>query len=286
MKKALRQLCMPLRKGTRAQLLDGTRLNARDTVEVRGEPLVFEVAGHHWAATVGAQPLLALHKPASYVCSHDEPLSAASLLPELYANHADFEDLRIVGRLDAATTGIILVTSDGELLHRLTHPKRGTARVYEAQLSAALKPEARAALLAGEIMLRDGHVPRPAAIEVTGDGSGDDSYSVTVALRQGRYHEVRRMFAAVEAPVTNLHRSGFAPLRLSGSRVPSDLAAEFPREIALPVGQWRNLNVDEVDAVYSSVDMQASRSWLHVRAAPPSELPTVAERSGESPESS
>jgi 16S rRNA pseudouridine516 synthase len=123
-----------------------------------------------------------------------------------------------VGRLDADTSGLLLLTDDGALAHRLIHPRRHVPKVYEVSLKHPLTPEAVERLLAG-VVLRDDPAPtRAAACEATSERS------LRLTLTEGRYHQVKRMVAAIGNRVEALHRSGFGALRL-----PANLAP----------GQWR-----------------------------------------------
>ena len=161
--------------------------------------------------------LLMLHKPVGYTCSHkDQGRLIYDLLPPRY--HVRKPALSSVGRLDRDTSGLLLMTDDGALLHRLTSPKRRVAKVYEVTTRHPLTPAMLDALRDG-VVLRDDPAPvRAEAAEATGE------CALRLTLTGGRYHQVRRMVAAAGNRVEALHRSGFGPLVL-----PADLAR----------GQWR-----------------------------------------------
>jgi 16S rRNA pseudouridine516 synthase len=139
-----------------------------------------------------------------------------SLLPEPLRRRG----VQPVGRLDADTTGLLLLTDDGALLHRLTSPKRHLPKVYLATCAEPVQPEQIERLRAG-VVLRDDPVPvRAHEVERI------DSHRLSLTLTAGRYHQVRRMVAAAGNHVSALHRSRFGALEL-----PADLAP----------GQWRFL---------------------------------------------
>jgi 23S rRNA pseudouridine2605 synthase len=123
-----------------------------------------------------------------------------------------------VGRLDAATTGLILLTNDGDLANRLTHPRFGVERVYRARLEPAPVPEPALRRLREGVELDDGRT-RPAGVRQTAPGV------LELTLREGRKRQVRRMCEAVGHPVEELERVAFGPLRLG------DLAAGEARRL-------------------------------------------------------
>ena len=130
-----------------------------------------------------------------------------------------------VGRLDVDTTGLLLLTDDGGLIHRFTSPKRHLPKVYEVTVADALAGDEAAKLRAGVLLDDD---PRPT---IADDCQATGSHSLRMSLTEGRYHQVKRMLGALGHRVTALHRSQFGALQL-----PADL----------PVGQWRWLPGPEV----------------------------------------
>ena len=193
--------------------------------EVEPTGLVFSVRGVAWPYHERA--LLMMNKPAGHECSQKPKHHASvySLLPPPLRRR----DVQSVGRLDEDTTGLLLFTDDGALIHRLTSPKHHVPKVYEAGCKHPLTAEQLAQLLAG-VVLVDGPLPvRAAAAEATGERA-DGLHGLRLTLTEGKYHQVKRMLAAVGNRVEALHRSGFGALEL-----PADLAA----------GQWRWLDGPE-----------------------------------------
>ena len=188
-------------------------------VETRG--LVFGVRGELWP--YHAKALLLLNKPAGYECSQKPKHhpSVYSLLPSPLRRR----DIQAVGRLDADTTGLLLLTDDGQLIHRLTSPKHHVPKVYDLGCAETVDDRQLSQLLEG-VILHDARTPvRAAACEITGERQ------MRLTLTEGKYHQVKRMLAAVGNSVETLHRSAFGALTL-----PRDLAP----------GQWRWLEGPQV----------------------------------------
>ena len=141
--------------------------------------------------------VLLLNKPAGYVTSTDDPRdrTVMELIPERYRK------LRVapVGRLDKETEGLLLLTNDGGLAHRIIHPRSGVWKVYYAEHERQAGPEDCAAFAAG-LTLGDGTVCLPAKLEPQGPGKS------LVHVQEGKYHQVRRMLASRGMPVSYLRR--------------------------------------------------------------------------------
>jgi 16S rRNA pseudouridine516 synthase len=176
--------------------------------------LVFNVQGQAW--TYQAKALLMLHKPAGYECS-TKPRHHPSVLSLLPAPLRE-RGVQCVGRLDADTTGLLLLTDDGRLIHRLTSPKHHVAKVYEVGCKHALAADSVTRLLGGVVLDDDPQPVSALACEATGPSS------LRLTLTEGRYHQVKRMVAAIGNRVEALHRSAFGVWQL-----PADL----------PAGAWR-----------------------------------------------
>jgi 16S rRNA pseudouridine516 synthase len=164
--------------------------------------------------------LLMLHKPVGYTCSTKDPGRIVyDLLPPRYRLRSPL--LSSVGRLDRDTSGLLLFTDDGALLHKIVSPKSKLSKVYEATLANELRGDEAEIFASGTLMLESEQDPLlPADMETV------DSRRVRLTLHEGRYHQVRRMFAAVGNHVEALHRSRIGGLGLGG----------------LPSGEWRTLD--------------------------------------------
>jgi len=170
-----------------------------------------------------------LHKPAGVVTTARDPQRRRTVV-ELVDHPARVVP---VGRLDADTTGALLLTNDGPLAHRLAHPRYGVEKVYEAEVEGDPSEEALERLRNG-IELEDGPTA-PAGVRRLGPGK------VELTLHEGRKHQVKRMLAAVGHPVTRLHRSRYAGLAPEG----------------LEPGAWRELEPSEVDVLRNRQPVRA-----------------------------
>ncbi|WP_372785185.1 pseudouridine synthase [Phenylobacterium sp.] len=186
--------------------------------------------------TVSGQPLdppapltLLMHKPLDVVCSHREAgRSVYELLPQRW--RARIPALSTIGRLDKDTSGLLLITDDGPFLHRVISPKNHVAKRYVATLDRPLTGDEAAVFAAGTLMLEGETSPlAPAVLEPL------DARQARLTIIEGRYHQVRRMFAAVGNHVTALHRD-----RIGGLALPE----------GLDPGAWRILTPDEQAAIF------------------------------------
>lgn len=165
-----------------------------------------------------------LNKPAGYTCSTaDQGRVVYELLPPRFMHRTPL--VAPVGRLDRDTTGLLLLTDDGALLHRLTSPRHHVPKTYDVTLARPLDGGEGALFASGSLLLRSETTPLlPAVLEVTG------ACSARLTVTEGRYHQVKRMFAATGNHVESLHRSAVGGLTLG----------------ELPEGHWRFLTADEV----------------------------------------
>jgi 23S rRNA pseudouridine2605 synthase len=191
-----------------------TRVRSGDVVEVDGAPVAAQALAH-----------VLLHKPPGVVTTASDPHGRPTVV-DLVDHPARVVP---VGRLDADTTGALLLTNDGQLAHRLAHPRYGVAKVYEAEIEGEPGVEALEALRTG-VELDDGTTAQAEARVL---GAGDGAVVLELTLHEGRKHQVKRMCAAVGHPVLRLHRSRYAGLDVA------DLAP----------GEWRELTGAEVSAL-------------------------------------
>ena len=196
---------------------DGEVLYADDNVD----PATVRIDGAPLDPSPGM--LLMLHKPVGYTCStKDQGRLVYALLPARYRLRSPA--LSTVGRLDRDTSGLLLLTDDGQLLHRIISPKAKLPKVYVATLAEDLRGDEAALFASGTLLLEGEKAPLlPAELEVLG------ARSARLTLHEGRYHQVRRMFAAAGNHVVALHRERIGGLALDG----------------LPGGEWRMLGEDD-----------------------------------------
>lgn len=173
--------------------------------------------------------ILMLNKPLAVTCSRKDPGRVVyDLLPPRYNVRTPV--LSSVGRLDRDTTGLLLFTDDGALLHRIISPKAQVSKVYEATLAQDLRGDEGALFASGTMLLESEKEPlAPAMLEVLGPRHA------RLTVTEGRYHQVRRMFAATGNHVETLQRIAVGGLTLG----------------ELPLGEWRVLDVDEIALIFS-----------------------------------
>lgn len=201
-----------------------------------GEVLYADDQVGHERIRIDGKPLdppaglvLMLHKPTGYTCSTKDPGRIVyDLLPPRFRLRSPL--LSTVGRLDRDTSGLLLLTDDGGLLHRIVSPKANLAKVYEARLASDLRGDEAATFASGTLMLESEKTPlAPAAMEILAPRQA------RLILTEGRYHQVRRMFAAVGNHVEALHRSRIGGLGLDD----------------LPSGQWRALDGADLERLFA-----------------------------------
>jgi 23S rRNA pseudouridine2605 synthase len=176
----------------------GVRVAAGDRVTLDGRVLALQTSGTVWM----------LHKPAGVICAARDPQGRRTVLD--IAREAGLPGrIFSVGRLDFDTTGLLLLTDDGELAFRLTHPSQGVEKEYAARIASPLDDTALGRLRTG-LVLDDGPTA-PCTASQTLEAGGP---VVRLVLHEGRKRQVRRMLAAVAAPVLALHRVRVGPLVL------------------------------------------------------------------------
>ncbi len=206
---------------TAGNVLGMNDLPPHDQILFRGEPL-----------DPPAPLVIMLNKPDDYTCSREDPGSIIyDLLPERFALRNP--GLEPIGRLDKDTTGLLLMTDDGKLLHKIIHPKSNCLKVYHATLDRPLEGHEGELFASGTLVLNSETRPLlPAVLEVLGEKEA------RVTLHEGRYHQVRRMFAAAGNHVLDLKR-----ISIGGLKMPDDLEE----------GDWRVVGPEELAAVFATV---------------------------------
>jgi len=212
------------------------------TIDVDTAGLIFEVQGRAWEFHEKAYVML--HKPAGTECSQKPSTypSVYTLLPaplRQRPHKGPVQGVQAVGRLDQDTTGLLLLTDDGQFIHRMNSPRHHVPKVYEVTTKHPLDETQVARLLAGVVLDDDPAPVRAAACEIVTD------HMLRLTLTEGKYHQVKRMLAAVSNRVEGLHRS-----RMGNLSLPADLAP----------GQWRWL---------TEADLASLRGQREATAAAP-----------------
>lgn len=168
---------------------------------------------------------LVMHKPLGVVCSHRETgRSVYELLPTRW--RAREPPLSTIGRLDAETTGLLLITDDGDLLHRVISPRSKVAKRYLATLARPLRGDEAEAFAGGTLLLEGDREPlAPATLEPL------SPVTAWLTITEGRYHQVRRMFAAVGNHVEALHRDRIGGLALEETLAPGEWRIAQPQDL-------------------------------------------------------
>lgn len=221
-------------RGTRSQIREMAK---KGRISINGQPVKktdLKVDPERDAVAVDGQPVAyvtheyyMLHKPAGVVTATEDNLHRTVM--DLLKTAR--KDLFPVGRLDIDTEGLLLITNDGELAHQLLSPKKHVDKVYFARVAGAL-PEDAAQRMAEGMTLRDGTPVLPAELAI--DGTDGDETLVRLTIREGKFHQVKRMFEALGCRVTYLKRLSMGPLALDPE---------------LPCGAARPLTEQEIQAV-------------------------------------
>ncbi|QIR15440.1 16S rRNA pseudouridine(516) synthase RsuA [Shewanella aestuarii] len=187
-----------------------------DKTVVRLEGRIISVVGERY---------IMLHKPIDTICSTIDEVypSVLSLL-----NVEKVDNLHIAGRLDADTTGLVLITSDGQWSHRITSPKKDCAKRYLVELAEPVEQALIAEFAAGIALRNEEGLTKPAILDIV------NPCLVRLTISEGKYHQVKRMFAAVGNRVVNLHRES-----IGGIELDADLA----------LGEWRFLTDEEINSI-------------------------------------
>ncbi|MCV2892732.1 RNA pseudouridine synthase [Lentibacter sp. XHP0401] len=173
--------------------------------------------------------VILLNKPLGMTCSHnDEGALVYSMLPKRWRSRNP--SISTIGRLDKQTTGLLLLTDDGDLLHHVISPKRYVKKTYRVKLARPLNGTEDELFNSGHLLLENENKPlAPAEMEIVSETE------VLLNVTEGRYHQVRRMFAATGNHVEGLHRERLGGLSLPDSMVP---------------GEWRLLSKEEIASIF------------------------------------
>lgn len=228
--KALQSQGLGSRRAMRAAVeagevrVNGARVDDPDG-EVDTAGLVLSLRGSDWPFR--ERLFLLLNKPAGVECSHtpSHHPSVFSLLPEPFVARG----VQCVGRLDADTTGLLLLSDDGHFVQRLTSPRHLVAKTYLVGCAAVVSPAQVEALVTG-VQLNDEAALARGAVEAAGERA------LRLTITEGRYHQVKRMLAAVGNHVVSLHRERLGAVTLGDGLAP---------------GRWRELTLDELEQLRS-----------------------------------
>jgi 16S rRNA pseudouridine516 synthase len=207
---------------------DGVPLSAKDF------PAYEEIRFCGEELDPGFPLIIVMNKPTGYTCSTEDPGDTIyDLLPSRFAKRKP--GLNPVGRLDKDTSGMLLMSDDGKFLHQVIHPKSACLKVYHVWLDRPLNGDEADIFSSGTLLLESETKPLlPAALQAMGEKEA------LITLHEGRYHQVRRMFAATGNHVLDLKR-----ISIGGLALPADLEE----------GEWRILSNEEKDSLFAKADL-------------------------------
>ena len=188
------------------------QVSESDNVLLQGRQLVWQQERYYM-----------LHKPADYVCATQDAEHAIVL--DLLPNQLH-KDLKIVGRLDKDTTGLLLLTTDGQWLHRITSPKHACRKTYLVNLATAISADAVSQLEEGVMLNGESVATLAATVEVLADTC------IRLTIEEGKYHQVKRMLAAVGNKVVALHREKIGAVLLDEGLTEGEFRILTPTEVA------------------------------------------------------
>ncbi|HHY0379633.1 TPA: 16S rRNA pseudouridine(516) synthase RsuA [Vibrio parahaemolyticus] len=170
-----------------------------------------------------------LYKPADFVCSHEDGYNPTAFV---LLDEPKVENLHFAGRLDVDTTGLVLITDDGQWSHRITSPKHKCEKTYRVWLADAIQPDYVEKFAQGIELRNEREATLPAHLEIVDEAENE----VLLTIVEGKYHQVKRMFAALGNKVELLHRERIGDIVLDDTLEPGD---------------YRYLTQEEVDSVWN-----------------------------------
>lgn len=188
------------------------KVSQDDQVTWQGRPL-----------TLRGPCYIMMNKPAGVVCSHEDGFNHTAFV---LLDEPNVSQLHFAGRLDADTTGLLLITDDGQWSHRITSPKHKCDKTYRVWLADPVGSNYRQELEQGILLRGEREATQPAQLTVISDTE------VLLTIHEGKYHQVKRMFAALGNKVEGLHRESIGPLTLDESLEPGEYRYLTPEEVA------------------------------------------------------
>ena len=219
-----RKHCQQLIKNGAVTIMGETQTNPKFTIKIAPETVLqFSVYGQNYQYR--EKVYIALHKPQGYECSHQAThhFSVFDLFDDVLLNRG----LQCVGRLDQDTTGLLLLTDDGQFLQALTHPKKHVAKVYAMHTADPINSTQIQQLEQGVALRNESGTFAATEVQQLAE------HELQMTIHQGVYHQVKRMLAAVGNKVEQLHRQQVGALNLT--------------DLALDVGEWMYLSPEQVE---------------------------------------
>ncbi len=221
-----------LSKTTGMSRKEASKVLQRENVSVDGVvqkkaafkvPSGAQVMWNHEQLELPGPTYLMIHKPLGCVCANSDPVHRTVFA---YLDLPNLNELHTVGRLDLDTSGLLLITDDGKWSHRITSPKQQCPKTYHAWLADPVTAADVSAFAEGLQLHGEATLTAPAVLEIINEREA------LVHVHEGRYHQVRRMFAAVGNKVEQLHREQVGALKLDADLAPGEFRALTEKEIA------------------------------------------------------
>ncbi|WP_428773376.1 16S rRNA pseudouridine(516) synthase RsuA [Vibrio sp.] len=213
------------------KILKSGDVTVNDLVQKSGAYKVSDSCCVEWQGRTLAKPgprYIMLFKPEGFVCSHEDGFNHTAFV---LLDEVKMDDLHFAGRLDVDTTGLVLITDDGQWSHRITSPKHKCDKTYRVWLADPIGDDYVARFAEGIELRNERELTLPAKLEVV----DPEQNEVLLTICEGKYHQVKRMFAALGNKVEQLHRERIGHIELDD---------------ALEPGEYRYLTQDEVDSVW------------------------------------
>lgn len=207
-------------------------VTVNDIVQKSGACKVTDECVVEWQGREIAKPgprYIMLFKPDGYVCSHEDGFNHTAFV---LLDEVKMEDLHFAGRLDVDTTGLVLITDDGQWSHRITSPKHKCEKTYRVWLADPIGADYKQKFAEGIELRNEKEATLPAKLEIVDESENE----VLLTIVEGKYHQVKRMFAALGNKVEHLHRERIGAIEL---------------DEALEPGEYRYLTQDEIDSVWN-----------------------------------
>ncbi|MEH0665918.1 16S rRNA pseudouridine(516) synthase RsuA [Vibrio scophthalmi] len=214
------------------KIIKSGEVTVNDVVQKSGAVKVSDTCVVEWQGREIGKPgpkYIMLYKPEGFVCSHEDGFNHTAFV---LLDEVKIENLHFAGRLDVDTTGLVLITDDGQWSHRITSPKHKCEKTYRVWLADPIGDD-YAEKFAHGIELRNEKEPTlPAKLEIV----NADEHEVLLTITEGKYHQVKRMFAALGNKVEHLHRERIGAIALDDSLEP---------------GEYRYLTQAEIDSIWN-----------------------------------
>lgn len=208
------------------QILKSGEVTVDGEIQKNGSFKVTEQSDVEWQGReikISGPRYIMLNKPQGFVCSHEDGFNHTAFV---LLDEVNMHDLHFAGRLDVDTTGLVLITDDGQWSHRITSPKHKCDKIYRVWLADPIEPDYQEKFATGIELRNERELTLPAQMEVI------DEQQVLLTIHEGKYHQVKRMFAALGNKVVGLHRERVGDIVLDEALAPGEYRYLTDQEVA------------------------------------------------------